>query len=133
MVDDGLLFSTRGQRTPKRTLRPDGAPEAEVNAAHRERSLRVRMQLGLKSLSLTTVAVCESNSGSYARSGAAALPGEGPRMTLPWLGRWLGVAELALGCLEHAGTVLVPALVGTDRLDPGLVALGEHGTDFLHT
>ena len=47
--------------------------------------------------------------------------------------RFLGVAELALGRLEHAGSVLVLALVAADRLEPGLVALGEQCTDFLHT
>ena len=52
---------------------------------------------------------------------------------LPWLERFLGVAELALGGLEHAGAVLVLALVAADSLDAGVVSLGEHGTDFLHS
>jgi hypothetical protein len=44
----------------------------------------------------------------------------------------LGVAKLALGGLERAGAVLVLALVAANRLDPGLVALREHGPDFLN-
>ena len=61
-------------------------------------------------------------------------PGRGPR-TAPSLDSngALGVAELALSGLEHAGSVLVLALVSADRLDPCLVAVGQGSTDFLHT
>ena len=55
----------------------------------------------------------------------------GPSFRLPVALR-LGVAELALGGLEHAGAVLVLALVAADGLDPRVVALGEHGADFVH-
>jgi hypothetical protein len=48
-----------------------------------------------------------------------------------WLS--LGVAELALGGLEDAGAVLVLALVAADSLDACVVALGEHGADFVHS
>jgi hypothetical protein len=60
--------------------------------------------------------------------------GRGPLATLcPYSGRCSGVAELALGGLDHAGAVLVLALVAANCLDPGVVALVERGSDFLHT
>ena len=43
----------------------------------------------------------------------------------------LGVAELAFGGLEYAGAVLVLALVAADSLYACLVALGQHGADFV--
>ena len=60
--------------------------------------------------------------------------GRGPQTApSPWVERLLGVGKLALGGLEHAGAVLVLSLVTANGLDPGLVAFGEHGTDFLDT
>jgi hypothetical protein len=60
--------------------------------------------------------------------------GRGPLAALcPGSGRCLGVAELALGGVKHAGAILVLALVVAHALDPAVVALAEHGTDFLHT
>ena len=50
-----------------------------------------------------------------------------------WLERFSRVAGLAFDGLEDAGPVLVLALVGAHILDPALVALGEHGADFVHT
>jgi hypothetical protein len=44
----------------------------------------------------------------------------------------LGVAEFALGGLEHAGAVLVLALVAADGLHSCLVAFGQHGADFVY-
>ena len=72
--------------------------------------------------------------GSLAASSAAKEEGalyRAPSLRLPVALR-LGVAEFALGRLEHAGAVLVLALVAADGLDSCVVALGEHGADFVH-